>query len=157
MKTSLPEVYAAGDCSEGYDISWGGSRVLALLPNAYMQGFTAGVNMAGGAAVFDNAIPMNSIGLFGLHIMTAGSYISEKDGGRTERECDASSCREFFVRDGILKGYILVGRVERGGVYTALIRERTPLDTVDFDLLKENASFMAFSAESRRNKFGGVV
>ena len=37
-------------------------KVMALMPNAYMQGHTAGVNMAGGEAVFDNAIPMNSIG-----------------------------------------------------------------------------------------------
>ncbi|MCF0142681.1 MAG: NAD(P)/FAD-dependent oxidoreductase, partial [Parasporobacterium sp.] len=60
MATSLPGVYSAGDCAEGFDISFGDRRVLALLPNAYMQGYTAGVNMAGGSKVFDNAIPMNS-------------------------------------------------------------------------------------------------
>lgn len=157
MQTSLDHVYAAGDCTEGFDISLGGNRVLALLPNAYMQGFTAGVNMAGGTKVFDNAVPMNSIGLFGLHIMTAGSYIGDKDGGTVYMKKDDTSCKKFFVRDGLLKGYILVDRVERGGIYTSLIREQTPLETVDFDLLKENASFMAFSSESRRKKFGGAV
>lgn len=157
MQTSLDNVYAAGDCTEGFDISLGDNRVLALLPNAYMQGFTAGVNMAGGTKVFDNAIPMNSIGFLGLHIMTAGSYIGEKDGGTVYTQKDDTSCKKFFVRDGLLKGYILVDKVERGGIYTSLIREQTPLETVDFDLLKENASFMAFSSESRRKKFGGVV
>ena len=157
MQTSLDHIYAAGDCTEGFDISLGGNRVLALLPNAYMQGFTAGVNMAGGTKVFDNAIPMNSIGLFGLHIMTAGSYIGEKDGGTVDMQKDDTSCKKFFQRDGLLKGYILVDKVERGGIYTSLIREQTPLETLDFDLLKENASFMAFSSDSRRNKFGGAV
>ncbi|MGI5896935.1 MAG: NAD(P)/FAD-dependent oxidoreductase [Oscillospiraceae bacterium] len=157
MKTSLDHVYAAGDCTEGFDISLGNNRVLALLPNAYMQGFTAGVNMAGGAKRFDNAIPMNSIGFLGLHIMTAGSYIGEKDGGTVYMQKDDTSCKKFFVRDGLLKGYILVDKVERGGIYTSLIREQTPLETVDFDLLKESASFMAFSSESRRKKFGGVI
>ncbi|MBC8570204.1 NAD(P)/FAD-dependent oxidoreductase [Zongyangia hominis] len=157
MRTSLDNVYAAGDCTEGFDISLGGNRVLALLPNAYMQGFTAGVNMAGGTKIFDNAIPMNSIGFFGLHIMTAGSFIGEKDGGTVYMQKDDTSCKKFFVRDGLLKGYILVDKVERGGIYTSLIREQTPLETVDFDLLKENASFMAFSSETRRKKFGGVV
>ena len=71
METSLESIYAAGDCTEGNDISLGQKRVLALLPNAYMQGHTAGVNMAGGNEVFGKAIPMNSIGFFGLHIMTA--------------------------------------------------------------------------------------
>lgn len=157
MQTNLEGIYAAGDCTEGYDISWGSNRVLALLPNAYMQGYTAGVNMTGATAAFENGVPMNSIGLFGLHIMTAGSYFTEKDGGTVSMQMDGSSCKKFFVRDGLLKGYILVGKVDRGGVYTAMIREQTPLDTVDFDLLKENASFMAFSKENRRKKFGSVV
>lgn len=157
MRTNLNNVYAAGDCTEGFDVSLGDNRVLALLPNAYMQGFTAGVNMAGRARVFDHAIPMNSIGFFGLHIMTAGSYIGEKDGGTVYMQKDDTSCKKFFVRDGLLKGYILVDKVERGGIYTSLIREQTPLETVDFDLLTENASFMAFSSEIRRKKFGGVV
>jgi NAD(P)H-nitrite reductase large subunit len=65
METSVKCVYSAGDCTEGYDISLGGRRVLAILPNAYMQGHCAGVNMAGGDEVFDKAIPMNSIGFSG--------------------------------------------------------------------------------------------
>ena len=157
MQTSIPKIYAAGDCTEGFDLSLGANRVLALLPNAYMQGHTAGINMAGGTASFRQAIPMNSIGFFGLHVMTAGSYVSEKDGGSVYRQLSDTSARKFFVRDGLLKGYILVGDVERGGIYTALIRNQTPLDTVDFDLLIQNPTFMAFSAENRRKQFGKVV
>lgn len=43
------------------------------------QNKCAGVNMAGGSHVFDKAIPMNSIGFFGLHAMTAGSYYTSDD------------------------------------------------------------------------------
>lgn len=50
QKTSLEDVYAAGDCTESYDISAEQSRILALLPNAYRQGEAAGINMAGGAS-----------------------------------------------------------------------------------------------------------
>ena len=53
METSIPDIYAAGDCTEGEDISFHGKRVLAILPNAYMQGNCAGINMAGGSSVFD--------------------------------------------------------------------------------------------------------
>lgn len=157
MRTSVNDIYSAGDCTEGFDISFGQSRVLALLPNAYMQGYTAGRNMAGGSEVFSNAIPMNSIGFFNLHIMTAGSYITDKDGGEVYMEKGNGFVKKFFVKDGLLKGYILVGNVEKGGIYTSLIREKTPLDTVDFDLLKKHPSFMAFSSENRSKKFGGVV
>lgn len=157
MQTSLTDIYSAGDCTEGCDISLGADRVLALLPNAYMQGFTAGVNMAGGSAVFDNAIPMNSIGFFGMHIMTAGSYITEKDGGAVYRTAGKNSLKKFFVRDNLLKGYILIDDVERGGIYTQLIRDKVPLDTLNFDLLQKSPTFAAFSVKSREKKFGGVV
>ena len=152
MQTSLPQVYAAGDCSEGYDASIGANRVLAILPNAYMQGYTAGMNMAGGEKTFDNAIPMNSIGFFGLHMMTAGAY----DGDMTEEKSE-TGVKRFFVKDGILKGFILIGETDRAGIYTSLIREKTPLDTVDFELTKKVASSLIFSQEIRRKKFGGVV
>ena len=42
-ETSLPDIYAAGDCCESYDITTGQNRILALLPNAYMQGEAAGI------------------------------------------------------------------------------------------------------------------
>ena len=152
METDVDGIFAAGDCSEGNDISCGTKRVLAILPNAYMQGHAAGVNMAGGDEVFDKAIPMNSVGFFGLHAMTAGSYegemYEEKGEGRLKR---------LFIRDGRLVGFMLIGETERAGIYTSLIREQTPLETVDFELLKKIATSFAFSSEIRRKKFGGVV
>lgn len=152
METSIANIYASGDCTEGEDISSGSKKVLALLPNAYMQGHTAGVNMAGGDEVFDKAIPMNSIGFFDSHIMTAGTY----DGEMYEEKTD-STLKRLFTKDGLLKGFILIGNTERAGIYTSLIREKTPLDTVDFETLKKVASNVAFSPEIRRKKFGGVV
>ena len=152
METSLESIYAAGDCTEGNDISFGQKRVLALLPNAYMQGHTAGVNMASGNEVFDKAIPMNSIGFFGLHIMTAGTYVGEMYEEKTD-----STLKRLFTKDGLLKGFILIGKTERAGIYTSLIRERTPLDTIDFETMKKVATTVSFSHENRRKKFGGVV
>jgi len=152
METALDKVYAAGDCAEGYDAALGSRRVLAILPNAYMQGYTAGVNMAGGDEAFNSAIPMNSIGFFGLHMMTAGVY----DGEMVEDK-DGRTIRRFFIKDRLLKGFILIGETDRAGIYTSLIREKTPLDTVDLDLTKKVASNLIFSQDIRRKKFGGVV
>ena len=152
MQTDLPGVFAAGDCAEGFDASLGGNRVLAILPNAYMQGRTAGINMAGGKETFDNAIPMNSIGFFGFHMMTAGAY----DGEMTE-ETSEETLKRFFVKDNVLRGFMLLGATDRAGIYTSLVREKTPLDTVDFELTKKMASNMIYSQKIRRKKFGGVV
>ena len=152
METTVSGIYAAGDCTEGTDISAGQKRVLAILPNAYMQGFTAGVNMAGGDAAFDNAIPMNAIGFFGLHTMTAGTYEGEVYTEETE-----TSRKKLYTKDGLLKGFILIGDTTRAGLYTSLIRNKTPLDSIDFEKMRKVATFTAFSANTRKRSFGGVV
>lgn len=148
-RTSLPDIYAAGDCVESHDITIDENRILALLPNAYIQGETAGINMAGGEKTYDSAIPMNAVGFFGLHVITAGSY----DGEKTVT-CVDGRYKKLIVKDGVLKGYIMVGDVRRAGIYTSLIRNRTPLDSIDFDLMKENPQLMAFSRKERRKMLG---
>ena len=152
MQTSISDIYAAGDCTEGFDLSAGQNRVLALLPNAYMQGYNAGVNMAGVSTIFNKAIPMNSIGFFGLHVMTAGTY----DGDVYEEKTD-HSLKRLFTKDGLLKGFILIGCDERAGIYTSMIREQIPLSSVNFELMKKGATTAAFPKAYRRKNFGGVV
>ena len=126
METSLPGIYAAGDLTEGYDISSESNKVMAILPNAYMQGFCAGENMSGAEAEFDNQIPMNSIGFFGYHMMTAGSY-----DGELYEEKSADNIKKLYVKDNRLVGLIFLGNVDKVGIYTSLIRNKTPLDTID--------------------------
>ncbi|HEX3016472.1 MAG TPA: FAD-dependent oxidoreductase [Caproicibacter sp.] len=148
--TSLADVYAAGDCCECHDISIDSNRILAILPNAYLQGETAGINMAGGEKKFDKAIPMNAIGFFGLHIITAGSYDGEAWTVKEE-----NTYKKLVSKDNLLKGFILIGDVARAGIYTSLIREETPLDTIDYELIKQKPQLMAFTMDQREVKLGG--
>lgn len=143
QKTTIPDVYAAGDNCESYDICSGTRRILALLPNAAFRGETAGRNMAGGDAAFDKAAPFNALGLFDTHIATAGVYEGETYTDTSE------GYKKLFVKDNKLVGFILIDCIERAGIYTSLIREQTPLDTVDFELLKKNPVLMAFARGTR--------
>jgi len=152
MQTSLSDIYAAGDCAEGMDISSGETKVLAILPNAVLQGYTAGQNMAGENVTFEKGIPMNSIGFFGLHIMTAGTYEGEVYEEKTE-----DSLKRIYTKDDLLKGFMLIGLEERAGILTSMIREKTPLSSVNFEIMKKVATTAAFPADIRRKKFGGVV
>jgi pyridine nucleotide-disulfide oxidoreductase len=152
LRTTLPGIYAAGDCTEGMDISYGDSRVLAILPNAYMQGRCAGRCMAGGNDTFDNAIPMNSIGFFGLHAMSAGSYFGANQGGEMYEKKEDGKIKRLFTKDGFLTGFILIGDTERAGIYTNMIRNRIPLSNVDFELLKENPGLAPFGSGYRTAK-----
>lgn len=151
QKTTLDDIYAAGDCTVSHDVSSGADKILALLPNAYMQGEVAGINMAGGEAVYDNAIPMNAIGFFGLHIITAGSYDGEE---YTEEQ--GNIYKKLVFKDGLLKGFILMGDVKRAGIYTSLIKERINLSDVDIELLKERPQMMMFGKARREEKLGGI-
>ncbi len=152
QETSLKDVYAAGDCTESYDITAHTSRILALLPNAQFQGACAGVNMAGGEAHFTNAVPMNAIGFFGSHILTAGSYF-----GDTYVEKSGDMYKKLFYSDNKLNGFILVNMPDRAGIYTSLLRNATSLDEVDFEALKKDPALMAFSAQYRAEKLSRRV
>ena len=149
--TTVPDIYAAGDCAISHDITADTDRILAILPNAYMQGETAGHNMAGDPHEFTKAVPMNASGFMGLHMITAGSYE-----GETYLEQDDDHYKLLVTRDNHLVGFIMIGDVDRAGIYTSLIREQTPLDTIDFDLIREKPQLMAFSRAERAKKLGGA-
>lgn len=150
--TTLPDVYAAGDCAQGYDAVSGEKRMLPLWPNAVLQGETAGINMAGGRADYTQGIALNASGVFGLHMITAGSY--EGESFTVQRD---GSYKRLVTADGVLKGVIMVGDVSRAGIYTDLIRKKKPLSEIDFDLIRESPQLMAFSQKDRRVQLGGEV
>ena len=152
QQTSLQNVYAAGDCAESFDITSGVRKVLALLPNAYRQGYTAGVNMAGGEAAFANAMPLNAIGFFGSHVLTAGTYE-----GESFVQAEGNVYRKFFCKDGVLKGFILVNSPERAGIYTSLVRNKTPLSEVDFKSLEGAPNLAAFPQAARERMLAREV
>ena len=150
--TTLPDVYAAGDYAQGYDAVSGEKRMLPLWPNAVLQGETAGINMAGGRADYTQGIALNASGVFGLHMVTAGSY--EGESFTVQRD---GSYKRLVTADGVLKGVIMVGDVSRAGIYTDLIRKKKPLSEIDFDLIRESPQLMAFSQKDRRVQLGGEV
>ena len=156
MKTSIEDVYAAGDCVEQYDITFGDKRIMALLPNANLGGRTAGINMAGGEASFDNALPMNSIGFWGLHMMTAGTYANDGSAKMLEEKTE-KGIKRFFIRDDKLIGFIIIGEVKSAGIYTNLIRTQADISALDLDILTKNASLLPFGENYRRKMLGGVV
>lgn len=156
METSVEGIYAAGDCVEQEDITFGAKRVMALLPNANIGGYTAGVNMAGGEQLFDNALPMNSIGFWGLHMMTAGTYANDESAEMLE-EKEGNSVKRFFIRDNKLIGFIIIGDVKSAGIYTNLIRSQTDLSELDINALMKNANLFPFGKNTRRKMLRGVV
>ena len=152
MQTSVDGIYAAGDCAEGYDNAINSKRVLAILPSAYAQGFTAGVNMAGGEKSLNDEFPLNAIGFFGLHALTAGAYT-----GEMYEEKTVSGIKRLFFDDDRLIGFIIIGDVKGAGIYTSLIKNKTVLTENMKNMLKKLPTLAIFDEKTRSQKLGGVV
>ncbi|MDP4159548.1 MAG: FAD-dependent oxidoreductase, partial [Bacillota bacterium] len=151
MATSVDNVYAAGDVSEGYDKIYQENRVLPILPNAYKQGFNAGVNMAGGSSEYLGGFAMNAIGFFDLPMLTAGiikpnspdfqEYVLENQAKK--------SYKKIVLRDGKLVGYIALNTVDRAGILTGLMDQEVDVTPFQEHLLKEDFGYIDFPAELR--------
>ena len=72
METSVPGIYAAGDCTEGCNIQNGQNMNIGLWANAAYQGRTAGANMAGGSAEFKGNILHNITHFFDMDFIGFG-------------------------------------------------------------------------------------
>ena len=72
METSVPGIYAAGDCCEGRNIMTGGHQIIGLWANAAYQGQTAGHCMAGDPTLFSGNILHNITHFMGMDFISFG-------------------------------------------------------------------------------------
>ncbi len=157
METSAAGVYAAGDVSEGFDIVYGTSRVLPLLPNAYLQGEVAGRNMAGAETVFAGGLAMNAIGFGDLPMLTAGIIKPDSDEFEVLVQADpeTKSYRKAVLRNGCIVGYICLNRVDRAGILTGLIKDKVDVSGFKDRLLSLDFGYIDFPEEFRKSRLGG--
>ena len=72
LQSSVPDIYAAGDCAQVYD-RWTQKHMLDVLwPSAVAGGRAAALNMVGQTFAYVKGSPFNACLLFGLHITTMG-------------------------------------------------------------------------------------
>jgi len=154
MKTSAADIYAAGDCSEGKDIISRQERVIPIWPSAYHQGETAGINMAGGNYEYQGGFPMNSIGFFESHMITAGIIKPENDDYEILSlfQPEEKIYKKIVLKDNKLVGFIRLGKVGRAGILTGLMREKIDVSPFKNKLLDDDFGYIDFSKEYRKDK-----
>jgi NADPH-dependent 2,4-dienoyl-CoA reductase/sulfur reductase-like enzyme len=83
MRTSVPDVYAAGDCAETYHLLLNGPSYVPLGSTANKQGRVAGSTAAGGDAVFKGVVGTAITKAFDLGVAVTG--LPEKAASQLDR------------------------------------------------------------------------
>lgn len=151
METNVSGIYAAGDCAQTYDFLRETNRVLALWPTAYIGGMVAGYNMAGHQIHSDWGTSMNSMHFFGKAILSAGIIDSgEGEGWQEITESAGDSYRKITTREGVIKGFVLVGEVEKAGLYLQMMRAKTRIKNLGESLLTEDFGLAHLPSKERK-------
>ncbi len=77
MRTSLPDVFAAGDCAALHHLVLGGPAWVPLGPAANKTGRVAGTVAGGGAASFGGIVGTAVVKVFGLEVARTGLTLAE--------------------------------------------------------------------------------
>jgi NAD(P)H-nitrite reductase large subunit len=159
MATSAPDIYAAGDVAETYDIARGTYFLNAIWPCAFEQGHVAGFNMAGKKTAYPGSYRRNSIGNFiGIPAISMGvthaescAMTSDDDEFREIRVRTKDVYKKLVLRNGKLIGAILVGHTQKAGLMSILLRKQVYIaDSIPM-LMSERLSFMDLLPILRRN------
>ena len=158
MQTSIEGIYAAGDVVETRDLLTGARRPMPILPNAYRQGFIAGANMVGGKLTSRGGLSMNAVDLCGLPTISVG--ITSPEGEEYEilssLDDESGSYRKLVLRDNRIVGAIFVGRIDRAGIFTGLIREKVDVSGFKELLLSQDFGLISLPNEYRKHVVSGM-
>jgi NADPH-dependent 2,4-dienoyl-CoA reductase/sulfur reductase-like enzyme len=117
LRTSAPDIYAAGDAVEVPDRLTGEVYVHAIFPNAIEQGRVVGLNLAGYDTVYEGAERLNSLKHLGLPILAVGL----KQGDEVLRAQRNGRLRTIYLRDQRVVGFQLAGEIRSAGILRALL------------------------------------
>lgn len=154
METNIPSIYAAGDVTEVLDVLDNKNKIIALWPNAVSGGKIAGANASGVETIFDGTFPFNAIDFFGLRMITGG-IINADNTFETKVIKDERGLSTFIIKDDKLFGYMLIGNVERAGLFTDIIRNGYKLSS--FNNILTSRTLLSYEQTLRANKYKGLV
>ncbi len=137
MRTSVANVWAAGDVTQAASFYRDAPVVNGILPNAVEQGRVAGMDMAGdpGAKDYRGAVPINAYHFFGRQALSVGA--GDVDGGESVVEFDreAGRYRKIVLKDDRLAGIFSIDMPFDAGIMVELVLRRVDLGPVKQEFL----------------------
>lgn len=144
MRSTSPDVYAAGDCAEATQFGTDTRLVNAIQPNAVDQARNAALNMAGHPTRSPGALPINVLDTFGLISASFGQWQGVNGGEHVElTNADAFRYLRLEFREDILIGATCLGLTEHVGVLRGLIQSGVRLGSWKGHLMRDPTQVMA--------------
>lgn len=154
MRTSVENVWAAGDVAQATDFFSQKKELNAILPNAYEEGKIAGVSMAAdphmvaqfeeigrhAALSYLGGVSMNTFNFYGNRSFALGLSLSEeKDGYEVIKKMNAAECSylKLVFQDDVLVGIIGLNQTLDPGVFMNLIRRQVHLGNAKAEFVEK--------------------
>jgi NAD(P)H-nitrite reductase large subunit len=151
MRTSVPEVFAAGDVAEAAEFGTGKSFVNAIQPDAVEQARAAALGMLDRPIQSSGALAFNVLDTLGLVSTSFGQW-GGVAGGQGVEEVDEAAFRYLslqFERD-VVVGATAIGLTQHVGALRGLIQGRIRLGEWKDRLLRTPGQFVeAYVARSQ--------
>jgi len=110
LRSSVPNVYAAGDVAEGRDLISGEAAVHAIEPTAQEHGRVVGSNMAGKNVGYRGSLIINIVEVCHLDAASFGAWDNAKAEAVSALKKDRNAYRKLLFTGDRLTGAIIIGR-----------------------------------------------
>jgi NAD(P)H-nitrite reductase large subunit len=143
MQTSVPGVYAAGDCAEAFDKVSGKTIVSAIQPNAADQALVAAMNMVGKPTALKGVTQINVLDTLGLISASFGNWEGVPGGEQVELVDEANNRALSLQFDGdVMVGCNSVGWTNHVGAMRGLVEGRVKLGEWKERLMQDPTQLM---------------
>jgi len=130
LETDAKGIYAAGDVAEAMDVVFGLRKVNGIWPVAAEQGGVAGMNMAGRNVPYRGGMGRNVVRVGDLDMLSGGLVNPPREGPYEvleEEDRRRKTYRKLVFEGDVLKGLVMLNRVEKGGVLLSLMKRQMPV------------------------------
>lgn len=134
LRTSQPDIYAAGDVAEFRGVPYG------IWPAAMEQGKIAGTNMAGGDLTYNGTTMANTLKVVGVDLASAGDIDADQKFESKVVKGEKTYKKIVLDNDRII-GCIMLGDTKGFNQVTKLMSEKRDVSQVKDQILSEGFDF----------------
>jgi nitrite reductase (NADH) large subunit len=134
LRTSFPDIYAAGDVVEFKGVSYG------IWPAAMDQGKIAGTNIAGGNIVYKGTTMSTTLKVVGIDLASAGD-IDADNKHEARISTSEKTYKKIVIDDNRLIGCIMLGDTFGFNKITRAITEKKDISGIKDKILSEGFDF----------------